>query len=166
MTFTNLTLGELLALLLPLAAVVILLYLYERSRRWRVVSTLRFWPPEARRRRPVRRKKIQQPLSFVLQLLALLLLSLAIADPRFPDSEPPRHHVVLLDASAGMGAASGAAGETLLDAARRAALAYLRAIPLQDPVMVVHADGNPGAVTGFTTDRNHLAQAIRGRKAD
>ncbi len=162
MTFANLTLGEFLALLLPLAAAIIVLYLYDRSRRRRVVSTLRFWPPEARRRRPVRRKRIQQPLSFVLQLLALLLLVLAIADPRFPGSEPPRHHVVLLDASAGMRAASGPGGTTLMDAARRAALAYLRAIPLQDPVMVVHADGNPGAVTGFTTDRNHLAQAIRG----
>ena len=161
-TFANLTLGEFLALLLPLAAVVIVLYLYDRSRRQRVVSTLRFWPPEAERRRLIRRKKIRQPLSFVLQLLALLLLVLAIADLRFRGNRPPRHHVVLLDASAWMRAANGAAGGTLMDAARQAALAYLRAIPLHDPVMVVRADGNPGSLTGFTTDRHRLAQAVRG----
>ena len=161
MTFTNLALGEFLALLLPLAAVVIVLYLHDRSRRQLVVSTLRFWPPEAQRRRPIRRKKIRQPLSFVLQLLALLLLVLAIADLRFRGNEPPRHHVVLLDASAWMRATSGASGGTLMDAARQAALAYLRAIPLHDPVMVVRADGNPGSLTGFTTDPRHLAQVIR-----
>ncbi len=161
MTFTNLALGEFLALLLPLAAVVIVLYLYDRSRKQRVVSTLRFWPPEAKRQRSIRRKKIRQPLSFVLQLLALLLLVLAIADPRFRGDEPPRHHVVLLDASAWMRATSGASGGTLMDAARQAALAYLRAVPLHDPVMVVRADGNPGSLTGFTVDRRHLAQVIR-----
>ena len=161
MTFTNLALGEFLALLLPLAVVVIVLYLYDRSRRQRVVSTLRFWPPEAKRRRLMRRKKIRQPLSFVLQLLALLLLVLAIADPRFRGDEPPRHHVVLLDASAWMRTVSGASGVALMDAARQATLAYLRAIPLHDPVMVVRADGNPGSLTGFTTDRRHLAQVIR-----
>ena len=162
MTFTNLTLGEFLALLLPLAAVVIVLYLYDRSRRQRVVSTLRFWPPEAERRRLIRRRKIRQPLSFILQLLALLLLVLAIADLRFRGNRPPRHHVVLLDASAWMRAANGAAGRTLMDAARQAALAYLRAVPLHDPVMVVRADGNPGSLTGFTTDRRRLGQAVRG----
>ena len=162
MTFTNLALGEFLALLLPLAAVVIVLYLYERSRRQRVVSTLRFWSPEAKRRRPIRRKNIQQPLSLFLQLLALLLLMLAIADLRFGGNEPPRHHVVLLDTSAWMRATSGAADGTLMDAARQAALAYLRAIPLSDPVMVVRADGNPGSLTGFTTDRRYLTHAISG----
>ena len=162
-TFTNLALGEFLALLLPLAAVVIVLYLYDRSRKQRLVSTLRFWPPEAKRQRLIRRKKIRQPLSFVLQLLALLLLVLAIADPRFRGDEPPRHHVVLLDASAWMRATSGAAGGTLMDAARQATLAYLRAIPLHDPVMVIRADGNPGSLTGFT-DRSASLSASDSRR--
>ena len=88
MGLLNLALGQLFGLFLPLAAGLVALYFYDRSRRRVLVSTLRFWP-----RRPApavrqRHKRIQHPLSLALQLIALLLLLLAIADPR-PDAIGP-----------------------------------------------------------------------------
>lgn len=161
MTFANLTLSEFLAVFLPLTTVLIALYLYGRSQRYFIVSTLRFWPPEKKSRRPFSRKKIQEPLSFALQLLALIFLTLAIADLQFRSDKPIRHHVILIDASAWMQTKIGTTEETLMDATRKAALAYLNAIPSRDAVMLIRADGNSEPLTEFTTDRFHLRQVIQ-----
>lgn len=161
MDLLNLTLGQFLALFVPLAAGLVALYFYDRSRRRLVVSTLRFWPrrPAPPKRR--RHKKLQQPLSLLLQILAMLLLLLAAADLRFGSfGGPRRHHVLILETSAWMNAA-GAGNGALIDEARQRALAYLRAIPANEPVMLIRADGLPAPATPFTTDRDALADAIR-----
>ncbi|MEZ5364436.1 MAG: hypothetical protein R2748_19410 [Bryobacterales bacterium] len=44
MGLLNLTLGQLLAVFVPLTGLLVALYFYDRSRRRVVVSTLRFWP--------------------------------------------------------------------------------------------------------------------------
>jgi hypothetical protein len=156
----NLALGQLFGLYLPLAGLLVALYYYDRSRRRVVVSTLRFWPhrpaPAIRRRH----KTIQQPLSLLLQLVAMLLLLLAIADPR-PDAfgGPARQHVIILDTSAVMAAASSG-GVTLMDQAKSRALAYLRALPAGDPVLLIEADGAPSVKVAFTDDREKLRDGI------
>ena len=64
----------------------------------------------------------------------MLLLLLAIADFRFGISGGvPRHHVIVLDSSSVMGREDGA----WMELARRRALAYLRAIPSGDRVLLV-----------------------------
>ena len=100
MGLLNLALGQLLGIFLPIAGLLVALYFYDRSRRRVLVSTLRFWP-----RRPApavrqRHKRIQHPLSLLLQLVALLLLLLAIADPR-PNvpGVAARQRIVLFDTS-------------------------------------------------------------------
>lgn len=159
MELLNLTLGQLLAIFLPLGAGLVALYFYDRSRRRLRVSTLRFWP-----RRPAppvtrRHKKLQQPLSLLLQLLAMLLLLLAIADARFGFLDQPRRHVIILDRSAVMAARSG--DQTLIEKARERALAYLRSLPAGDEAMLIRADSLAGVAVAFTKDRARIAEAIR-----
>ena len=76
MFLLNLGLGEFLVLFGAVTGIAVALYLLDRSRRRVVVATLRFWkpaehPPDIRRRR-----RIQQPVSLLLQLLGMLLLLL------------------------------------------------------------------------------------------
>ncbi len=160
MGLVNLALGQLLGLYLPLAGFLVALYYYDRARQRAVVSTLRFWPrrpaPAVRRRH----KKIQQPLSLLLQLIAMLLLLLAIADPR-PGGlgGPARRHVIILDTSAVMAAFSGS-GVSLMDQAKSRALAYLRALPAGDSILLIAADGSPAVRVSFTEDQEKLAAGI------
>lgn len=172
MGLLNFTLAELFTVLIPLSGILVALYFYDRSRRELVVSTLRFWPRRATYPMTTRRKKLRQPWSLLLQLLAALLLLLAIADFRFLTGDaPPRRHVVILETSAAMGARNrdavndgavndGLAAGTLMDVARRRAVAYLRAIPAADSVMLIRCDANPALAVGFTTDREKLRDAI------
>jgi hypothetical protein len=65
-----------------------------------------------------------------------------------------------------MNAAAPAGGNrTLMDEARLRAVAYLRAIPANEPVMLIRADGLPTPAMPFTTDRELLFQAIRESQA-
>ena len=161
MGLLNLALGQLLGLFLPLAALLVGLYFYDRSRRNVLVSTLRFWP-----RRPApavrqRHRRIQHPLSLLLQLAALLLLLLAIADPRPAAlAGNVRHRVILLDTSAVM-AQSSEAGRRLIDEAKALARAYLQRVPQRDPILLIEADGAPTVRVPFTRDRPQLLDALR-----
>lgn len=161
MGILNLTLAELLTILLPLSGVIVALYFYDRSRRRRVVSSLFFWPQQPDPPMVTRRRKLQQPWSLLLQVLALTLLLLAVADLRLGNfGGRQRRHVLILDTSVWMAAASEDGGRTLMELARERARAYLRAIPPDEAVMLVRADGNPAPATAFTTNRAELGQAI------
>ena len=161
MGFLNLALGQLLGLFLPLAGFLVALYFYDRSRRRVLVSTLRFWPkgpaPAVRRRH----RRIQHPLSLLLQLAALLLLLLAIADPR-PGTlgTAARQHVLMLDTSAVM-AQSGGSGGGLMGQAKALALAYVQAVGSRDRILLVEADGAPTVRVPFTLDRQRVQEAIQ-----
>ena len=61
--FFNLTFAQFAALLGSVSAVVVALYLLDRSRRKQTVATLRFWVAAEQPTVVARRKKIQQPLS-------------------------------------------------------------------------------------------------------
>ena len=160
MELLNLTLGQLLAIFVPLAAGLVALYFYDRSRRRVRVSTLRFWPK--RSAPPVRRrhKKIQQPLSLLLQLLAALLLLLAVADWRWGSSDTRRNHVLILDASSAMRYRVDD-GSIRMDAAKRLAEQYLAALPAGDLVQLIRAAGVAEPATAFTSDRQALREAIQ-----
>jgi Ca-activated chloride channel homolog len=160
MHLLSLTLAEFLALYGAVAAVAVTLYLLDRSARRLTVPTLRFWtaaenPPSSRRRR-----RIQQPLSLLLQLLALALLLLAVAELRWGAAEnAARDHVLILDTSAWMGAHTKQG--RLIDQARALAQKYLRALPPSDRVMVVRADALATPASGFEADRHALEQLFR-----
>ncbi len=162
MGLLNLALGQLLGLMLPLAGLLVALYFYDRSRRSVLVSTLRFWPrlpaPPVRQRH----KRIQHPLSLALQLAAVALLLLAIADPRGDaDSGQSTRRVLVLDTSAAM-ALADAAGNSLMEQARDLALDYVSRLPPNDPVLLVEAHGSPMVRVPFTADKERVREAILG----
>ncbi|MGA3204833.1 MAG: VWA domain-containing protein [Bryobacteraceae bacterium] len=161
MNFLNLSLGELLGLAGAVSAGVVALYLLDRSKRRQIVATLRFWTPADSRTEMKHRKRIQQPWSLLLQLLSLLFLLIALAGPRLGSPDSGRDHVLVLDTSAWMGAREANGRTTLIDEARAAALAYVKALPSRDRVMLVRADALATPVTAFESDRQILNDAIR-----
>jgi hypothetical protein len=60
-----------------------------------------------------------------------------------------------------MNAAAAGGNSSLMEEARLLAASYLRAIPGNEPVMLIRADGLPTPATAFTTDREGLIEAIR-----
>src|ERR1700687_1904192 len=134
MSFLNLSLGELLGLAGAISAGVVALYLLDRSKRRQLGATLRLWSAADVRTELKHRRRIQQPWSLLLQLLSIMLLLLALAGPRWGgDDNSSRDHVLILDASAWMGARTRQG--TLMDDAKTAARAYLKALPAGDRVM-------------------------------
>jgi hypothetical protein len=159
MHLLNLTLGQFLAVFGAVSAVMLALYLLDRSRRRQVVSTLRFWVSAEQPTVVARRRRIQQPFSLLLQLAGIALLLLAIGQLRLgPPASAPRDHVLILDTSAWMAARTST--RTLMDLARVRALAYVRAVPLRDRIMLVRADALTTPATAFEPDRQKLEQAI------
>jgi hypothetical protein len=169
MEFLNLSVVEFLVTFGGIAAFSIALYLLDRTRRRLVVSTLRFWVTPGQPAPVSRNRKINQPLSLLLQLLGMLLLLLAIAEFQFGGTlNKRRDHVLVLDTSAWMGASqrsglrANASGQatTLMDVVRANALGWLRAVPPTDRVLVVRADGLATPATSWESDRRKVARAI------
>ena len=159
MFLLNLSPLEFLAIFGAVSAFVVTLYLLSRSRRRQRVATLRFWKQAASPVVSKQRRRIQQPLSLLLQLISIALLLLAIGQLQWgsPD-EASRDHVLLLDTSSWMSARAGQG--SLLDAAKARAKAYVRSLPGSDRVMVVRAEGLPGPATGMDDDRRAVERAI------
>lgn len=104
----------LIALALPLGALIVALYLLRMKRRDMVVPASFLWPE---RLDEVRANSLFQKLKFswlmVLQLAALLALAAALAQPQFrQEGLAGGLTVVVLDASASMTAKDGAGGRT------------------------------------------------------
>lgn len=156
MFFANLSALEFLALFTAASAVTVALYLLIRTRLRHTVATLRFWQAAQRKAQQHRRRRIDQPLSLILQLLAIACLLLAIAQPRFGTRDTSGvDHVLLLDTSSWMQIPAQQAE------AKRLALSWLRRVPPQDRVMVVRADSLATPVTRFESDSRTLQDAVR-----
>ena len=165
MFFLNLSLGEFLTLLGTVGGLITALYLLDRSKRKKVVSTLRFWTPARSAEEMHSRRRMRDPWSLMLQLLGLLFLLLAIAQLQWGDKRSRgRDHVLLLDTSAWSAAKSG--NGTVLDREKTLALSYLGALPASDRVLVLRADGLTTPVTPFTANRNELRNAIAAAKPE
>lgn len=159
MHLLNLTLAQFLALFGGASALMLALYLLDRSRRRQVVSTLRFWVSAEQPTVVARRRRIQQPFSLLLQLAGIALLLLAVAQLRLgAPASAPRDHVLILDTSAWMAARTST--RTLMDLARDRARAYVRIVPARDRIMLVRADALTTPATAFEPDRKKLEEAI------
>jgi von Willebrand factor type A domain/Aerotolerance regulator N-terminal len=161
--FLNLTFVQFGALLGASSAVVVALYLLDRSRRKQIVATLRFWVAAEQPTVVSARRRIQQPLSLLLQLVSICLLLLAIAQLRLGSQDStPFDHVLILETSAWMGARPAGGPQTLMDEARARARAYLRSLPAGDRVMLVRADALAMPATAFESSREKVEEAIVG----
>jgi hypothetical protein len=164
MFFLNLTAAEFLTLLGGLSGLIAALYLLDRSKRKRIVSTLRFWAPAASARANQRRKRIRDPWSLILQLASLLLLLLAIAQLQWGARERRgRNYVVLLDTSAWSAERNG--DITLLDREKEIAERYLAALAPADRIMLVRTDALAAPITPFTAERSQIMSALHGMAA-
>src|SRR5579875_246749 len=159
MFFLNLTAAEFVTLLSVLGGLIAALYLLDRTKRKKIVSTLRFWTPEGSARESQCRRRVRDPWSLALQLAGLLLLLLAIAQLQWGSRERSgRNYVVLLDASAW--SAQSDERHTVLDREKEAAERYLTALAPMDRIMLVRADALATPLTPFTTDRARIARAL------
>src|ERR1051325_1591716 len=160
MYLLNLSLVQFVAVFGSISVLAVALSLLDRSRRKQIVSTLRFWVAAEQPAVAARRRHINQPWSLILQLISMALIILAIAQLRFGSpARAGRDHVILLDASAWMGARS--VSRTLMEVARDRARRYLNALPARDRVMLVRADAIPTPATGFEPDRRKVEAAIQ-----
>jgi hypothetical protein len=161
MFFLNLTAGEFFTLLGAVGSLIAALYLLDKSKRKKVVSTLRFWTPASSAEELQSRRRMREPWSLILQLLGLLLLLLAIAQLQWGGKRwRGRDHVLLLDTSSW--SAASVKGGKLLDAEKSLALDYMSRLPGADRVMLVRVDALATPITPFTSNRKQLSSAING----
>ena len=135
--------------LFALAAVpaVVALHLYRRRYKPTPVAGLFLWsaedliPAAGRRREPLRRS-----LSFWCEVLAALLLALVFAGPRPLGVGTAQHAVIVLDASASLGA-RGPAHDTLAEA-RAAVTERIARLPRGSRVTLVTSGVRPKVLAG------------------
>lgn len=156
-----------LLLVPPLVA----LYILKVRRRRAVVASTWLWQSAQRdllAKSPF--KKLVAQLSLLLQLLALVLLALALARPAFLSSDAPGRHVaIVVDVSASMSASAepGAPnGTTRLDKAKDAALALVASLPPGSEAMVIAAGRDARVAAPLDRDLRRTEAAIRAIAAE
>jgi Ca-activated chloride channel family protein len=142
-----------------LAALALWLYLHHRRPQHRKVSTLRFWASVQPISQP-RRRKLREPWAFLAQILFLLLLILALANPRWGTAFEGRSVVLVLDASI-WSQTHPAGAPAWIDQQRAEALRLLDSLPSGDRVLLLRAEAGAPPILPFTTDRAALRRAIQ-----
>lgn len=149
---------EIAAVWAGLAAVALWLYLHHRRPQRRKVSTLRFWASVQPVSQP-RRRKLREPWAYLMQALFLLLLVLALANPRWGPRFEGRSVAMVLDTS--IWSQARPAGEPpWIDRERAEALRLLDSLPGEDRVLLLRAEPDAPPILPFTTDRAALRRAI------
>lgn len=175
MTFaTPLLAGLIAAVAIP---TLVILYFLKLRRRPLDVSTTLLWKKsimDMQANAPFQR--LRRNILLLLQLLALILLIAALAQPRTDrQSVGGRRVVIMLDRSASMASNDGEPGSTdttRLEAAKRQAIELVQSLrepgiaafgagAEADEAMVVAFDAAAEILQPFTTDKNALINAIR-----
>lgn len=150
-----------LALAALIAPLVLLYILKVRRKRARVSSTW-LWRAHALdllARSPI--KKLIAQLSLLLQILALVLLALALARPASLGAEPSGSHVaIVLDLSASMGTQLGEPGDTALGRAKDAAHRVLDGLPPGSQALLIESGVEPRIVAPLDRDLRRVGGNI------
>jgi Ca-activated chloride channel family protein len=99
-----------------------------------------------------------------LSIAALVALSLAWARPNGIEMQPRERATVVLVLDISLSMQATDVKPTRLDAAKEAALTFIKALPAQYNLSVVSLSGNPSVRLPPTTDRVQAQQAIRSLK--
>jgi hypothetical protein len=152
MAFTN-PLGLLWGLL---AVPIVILYLRRIRVRREPVATDMFWQQVfAERSARSAWQRWRWGVSLAVQLAALGLMVLALADPQMPR---PRRIVLIVDTSAGMGATDG--NPTRLADAKQVAGRLISGLRDCDQMAILAAGQSVGVRCNFTTDQTALQEAV------
>jgi Ca-activated chloride channel homolog len=159
MNWLSLSPAEIALVWAGLAAAALWLYLHHRRPQRRKVSTLRFWASIQPVSQP-RRRKIREPWALLAQILFLLLLVLALANPRWGPGYEGRSVAIVFDTSI-WSQAHPAGQAAWIDLERAEALRLVDALPGVDRVLLLRAEAGAPPILPFTTDRASLRRAIR-----
>ena len=157
MSWLALTPLQVLGLWAGAAALALWLYLHQRPVRRRV-STLRFWadlPPSVYRRR----RWLREPWAFLAQLLFLLFIILALANPRWGAVAESRRVVLVLDGSI-WSQVQPDGQSRWIDRIRQEADRLLNALPATDQVLLERAESDAAPILPFSDDRPAQRRAI------
>lgn len=145
---------------LPLAALIILLYLLKLKRKELVVSSTLLWQQVLRdlqANAPI--QKLRKNLLLFLQLLILLFVVVGVARPYMSVRALTGENVaVILDASASMKATD--VGPSRFEAARKEALRMVETLGAGDKMMVIEASTKTRVLTPFTSDKRALKDVL------
>ncbi|MCO4772058.1 MAG: BatA and WFA domain-containing protein [Deltaproteobacteria bacterium] len=160
MNFANPAALWLLATTPPLAA----LYFLKVRRKRVMVPTLLLWSQVVQNQRTAHPfDRFRRHLLFLLQLLALLLLTFALAGPSIAGKQFLGRSVVwILDGSGSMQATHS--GAARFELAQEAVLQGIGRLQGGDEGMVVLAGPEARVVASFTRDHERLAEAVRAVK--
>ena len=146
--------------LIPLAGLIVLMYILKLRRKDVVVSSTFLWQQvirDVQANAPF--QKLRRNLLLLLQLLAILLLVLVISRPFWRGKGiGGRSVVIVMDTSASMEATD--VRPSRLAKAKDKAVRIVGGMRPQDQMMVVSAASRPEALTGFTSERGELSRAI------
>lgn len=160
MTLAGLPLTTLLGIGAAFGALTVLLYVLRLRRRPVPVPFTRLWQQVLSDKQSSSLfSRLRQLLSLLLQLLMVAALVLALGDPR-PEGHRTegRTFVVLLDASASMGATDVAPSR--LEQAKKKALELVDGMAAVDRMLVVRMGATPTPLTTLTDDAAALKEAI------
>jgi uncharacterized membrane protein len=151
--------------LFGLSLPLVLLYFLKVRRRERTVASLLLWESSLRdREASAFFQRLQRDPLLILQLLALLALTLALARPVVTVMGHGAQKVaIVLDTSASMKARD--VSPSRFDVAKRQALALVGRLGEGAEVMVIDAGVQPRVVAALGRDRERAAAAIRGTSA-
>ncbi len=150
--------------LLPIAGLIVLMYILKLRRRDVVVSSTFLWSQvirDVQANAPF--QKLRKNLLLLLQLIAVALLVFALSRPFWRGKGiGGRSVVIVVDTSASMTATD--VGRSRLDEAKHESLRVVNGMRPEDQMMVVSAAARPEAMTGFSGDKSELARAINALK--
>lgn len=145
---------------LPLAAAIIILYLLKLKRKEQVVSSVMLWQDAvADLQANAQFQKLKKNLLLLLQLIALLMLVIAIAGPYIRVRGVGKNRiVVILDSSASM--QSTDVSPSRFDQAKNRALDIVSKMGPGDTMLVISAGAKTRVVASFTSDKRALQSSI------
>lgn len=136
---------------------IVALYLHRQRRRNLEVSTLLFWQ-RVLEREPHRQflGRLRHPLSLLVQLLILLALILALAQPEPGKRREASHTMIVLDQRARMQAGEGRVFRDAVKAAQDIAVHA----SASSPVAILGVNGGPEIISGFSGGSRDLREKL------
>jgi hypothetical protein len=149
-------------LALPLLGIIVALYLLKLRRPSAPVASLHLWDSITRDREANSLwQRLNISVLLLLQIVALLLLILALARPWVPSAEPLGQNLVLVvDVSASMGSRDTPGGPSRLDIARDKAKQTIENLQQGGQAMLITSDNHAVVVVPSTDDRSRLRSAL------